>query len=220
MKNSLLNLLTIHHTFNQLKAGLQRPLPGISAFAPLSIRQSRLNQPIPNDARQSAVCLLLYRDKNALKLVYILRSIREDDSHSGQISFPGGAAEDQDSSLEHTALRELYEETGIHIDSQHILGKLTPLFIPVSNFYVHPYVAGIDYKPSTLLQASEVQDIFSIDIKILQTLKVMKKTMHVRGLRLKDVPYFDLLGKTLWGATAMITNEFIQILQAADMDYD
>ena len=85
--------------------------------------------------------------------------------HSGQLSFPGGAEEPGDEGdLLTTALRECREEVGVAVHTSRVLGPLTPLFIPPSQFWVHPFVAWSPNTPAFLLQATEVADVLLLPL--------------------------------------------------------
>ncbi len=106
-----------------------------------------------DECRSAAVLILLYPDKDHLRTVFMKRN-EYDGPHSGQISFPGGMFEKVDLDLEQTALRETEEEIGVDAGKIDVLGRLTPLFIPVSNFCVTPYVGWITGQPDFSLLIS------------------------------------------------------------------
>ena len=133
--------------------------------------------------------------------------------HSGQIGFPGGKYEEIDKNLEATALRESHEEIGIQEQDVQIVGRLSDLYIPVSDFLVHPFVGYLDYAPMFVLQENEVKDILEVDFELFFLPKILKK-MDYRineKMTLRDVPYFDINGHVVWGATAMILGELLAI---------
>ena len=170
----------------------------------------------PPEARAAAVMLTLFPKQDKWNLLLIKRKTIHGDRHSGQIGFPGGKFEPTDGTLIQTALRETEEEVGIDRSEIQVLGPLTDLYIPVSNFVVQPYVGVLQHRPSYRLQSSEVSRIFETPIrKFLEpdTRKITDIKVG-EGLSLKNVPYFDLEGEVLWGATAMILSEFLQIIQS------
>lgn len=169
------------------------------------------------DAKQAAVMLLLYDNPTeGLSTIYIKRPSRNpNDKHSGQVSFPGGQVEAQDISLEDTALRETEEELGISRTQIEVLGPLTSIYVFVSNFNVLPYVGYLHGIPTYNVQESEVDYPISVSIeKLLQQRPPRRKDLKVGNNSLKKVPYMDVNGDTLWGATAMMTSEFLDIYQA------
>ncbi len=170
-----------------------------------------------NPVLAGTLCLLFpsATDPNALDFSLIERtSLYPNDPHAGQISFPGGKMEDSDKNIEETALREAHEEIGINATDVTILGRLSQLFISVSNYLVHPHVGYLDYRPSFTLQESEVASILTPSLNsLLNPDNIKHRDIAVRGMTLKGMPYFDLEGKVVWGATAMMLNEFRIILQ-------
>lgn len=141
------------------------------------------------------------------------RSNNPNDRHSGQISFPGGKYEQEDVNYEATALRETEEEVGVDQGKIEILGSLTDLYIPVSNFQVFPYVGMTEETPEFELQTSEVSSILEVPFEQLTDpgivgVKDLKIGSH---LTLKGVPYFDVQEHVVWGATAMMLSELLEV---------
>ena len=204
----------ISEFYSSLRVSLRTPLPGVDAQLQLAIVGRRVFATTPHTAKQAAVCAVLYPSDNELRLAFIQRTTHDKDHHSGQISFPGGQVEPQDETIEDTAIRELLEETAIDISKSQVLGALTSLYIPVSNFEVHPFVIGLDEKPTVLKQESEVADIFGFDLNQLLDLSIKYKQISGSGFTIPSAPYFDLDGRTLWGATAMMTNELLEAIRS------
>lgn len=168
----------------------------------------------PTNAVDSAVLVLLYPNNNSLHSVLMQRPSYPG-VHGGQVSFPGGKRELEDNSLEETALRESHEELGIVPDEVKIIGKLSKLYIPHSNYMVHPYVGYSNKKPEYVLEASEVDEAidYSVD-KLVDHNYRKEKKMHLKFGEI-DVPYFDINQKVVWGATAMMLSEFAEVLKRA-----
>ena len=201
----------------KLKQTLLSGLPGLDQqmkMAPLGER--RYSSVVPDDVRRAAVMMLLYPDNGAWHILYIKRSSdNPNDKHSGQISLPGGKLETTDKDMLDCSLRETFEEIGIPAASVNVIGALTPLYVFVSNFLVDPFLGYLNEKPTLKLQKSEVAEVLHIPIKhLLDKNTVKSKEIQVRNITLKDVPYYDLNGHTLWGATAMITSEFLKIYES------
>ncbi|MEM6699535.1 MAG: CoA pyrophosphatase [Bacteroidota bacterium] len=168
----------------------------------------------PDKVQVASTLLLFYRKEGAWYFPLIQRtSSNPNDRHSGQISFPGGKREEADLDLEMTAVREAEEEIGVPAKDIMILGRLTRLYIPVSNFMVHPFVGYLSYVPNFVRQQSEVVEVLEIPLSELRNPATRKKKeiKLSQGIRLKDVPYFDIQDKTIWGATAMILSEFLEV---------
>lgn len=134
--------------------------------------------------------------------------------HSNQVGFPGGRLEIFDKSLEHTALRETEEEVGIPKEEVEIVKKLTKLYIPPSNFWVHPYVGLIEKTPNLVPQISEVEKILEINIdEFLDEKNLIKQKLSTSYANNIEVPAFSLNGHVVWGATAMMLNELKELLK-------
>lgn len=200
-----------------LKSEIKKSLPGTDIQWQMA-SSDRMIKDFPRvpgpDAREAAVLILLYADKNSVYTVLMQRH-NYDGIHGGQISFPGGKKESSDEDLIQTALREAKEETGIGPAVTDVIGTLTPLFIPVSNMNVTPVVAWIKEKPVFKHQPEEVAFLFDADIKRLLDPSVIKtKPFEIRGENY-TIKYFDYDGNVIWGATAMILNELLAIINRA-----
>lgn len=165
---------------------------------------------IPSDARPSAVLCLLFPINSELNIL-LMKRVADKSAHSGQISFPGGKKEPFDADLKVTALREAQEEVGIISSEVDIIGGLTPLYIPVSNFHVYPYVAFSQTNPEYNINKDEVAT--TLEIPLATLLHESRKTVvdvtspampgvlrRVKAYQLED-------GTIIWGATAMIISE-------------
>ena len=197
-----------------LEERLKHPLPGFHVQEKLepATRKLLARFPLPDKPpRESAVLILLYYENNDFHTVFIRRNQYEG-VHSGQIAFPGGKMEKEDPSHEHTALREAWEEIGLPMDSVKVLGHLSPLFIPPSNFNVQPVIGytnkAIDFKADRI----EVAEIFTVPLQsLIDSSNQKKETIVVKdGLQI-EVPCYVFDSKIVWGATSMILSEFIEI---------
>ncbi len=180
-------------------------------MAPVT-RLNELKSPSGNNARNSAVLILFYPRNNQINLVLIKRSI-DNSVHSGQISFPGGKVEEDDHSLTHTALREANEEIGIISESVKIIGNLSKLYIPPSNFDVYPIV-GVTHSTPVFKSNHEVQKILEISLGTLinPDICTYKKIQHRTGNEFV-VPCYYIQGEIIWGATAMVISELLDVLK-------
>ncbi len=204
---------------SKLTALLAVDLPGKEA----QLKMSRFGRPtsVNEDHRVAAVLLLLFPKEESIHFVLTKRTSKyPGDIHSGQISFPGGSQESNEVELYQTAFRETHEEIGVSSDKLMLLGKLTELYIPVSNFMVHPFVAYIDHQPFYTPQIEEVDEIIeaSIDLLIDPRTTQFKDIKIKNGLVLKDIPYFNIYDHVVWGATAMMLNEFKEIIEQIKLD--
>jgi 8-oxo-dGTP pyrophosphatase MutT (NUDIX family) len=137
--------------------------------------------------------------------------------HSGQISLPGGLYKHSDEDLKYTALREANEETGIEIKDVNMLGKLTSLYIPVSNIQVFPYVGVSKRRPVFKPDPFEVKYIIETPLSHLLDSENQKHKIMQIGENEIEIPYFDMHGDHLWGATAMIMSEFLEVVKQVGM---
>lgn len=137
----------------------------------------------------------------------LIRRVVDGFAHSGQVALPGGRVEEGET-VEEAALREAEEEVGLTRSGVVVLGKLSPLPIPVSGYLVNPVVGVLDTEPRWRAQPGEVEEIFTASVHDL--INGTNRTTEIRhfGERPYSVPYFDFKPHKVWGATAMIMAEF------------
>jgi len=199
----------------KLKIRLNQPLPGATAQDQMRARRSSgesisfTHHGLP---KQGGVALLLYQHRGSWYFPLIKRK-QYQGIHSGQISLPGGKMEPGDLSLAETALRESREELGLSLNHQQIVGNLSELYIIASHFNILPVVALMDSKPSIKPDLREVEYTItaSVDQLLLQDIKQQKELL-VRGYDI-SAPFFDVENQVVWGATAMIINEFLTLVK-------
>jgi 8-oxo-dGTP pyrophosphatase MutT (NUDIX family) len=170
---------------------------------------------VPAGLRQAAALVLLYPHAESAHLPLTVRgdALRH---HTGQVSLPGGAV-DEGESIEVAALREAAEEVGIAPAAVEIVGRLTPLPIPVSGFLLHPVVGVAFERPVFEPAVDEVARLLEVPVARLRdpaTIDWESRTF-VRGGEpvAVDVPFFALDGEKVWGATAMVLAELIAALE-------
>jgi 8-oxo-dGTP pyrophosphatase MutT (NUDIX family) len=164
----------------------------------------------------SAVMLVLFPSQSSVQILLILRNAGRE-IHSGQVAFPGGSREVNDLDLLQTALRETHEETGINPGEIVPIGGLTNLYIPVSNFMVHPFTGYLKSEPVFDPNPAEVAGIIHLDIKDLMQNQIRKSGIFSGKSGIKfEAPYFDVNGYKVWGATAMILSEFREMALGID----
>lgn len=192
---------------------MRKQLPGKSSHLRM-LPSARLGEffPIPSHARKSSVLIPLFMKNDGIYTLLILRP-EYDGVHSGQVSFPGGRFTEQDICLENTALREAMEETGIQPSDVDLLGGLTELYIPPSNFIVNPFVGYYRGNASFVPDHREVARIVEVDIRELMGNKNIKtKDIRIQNGMVFRTPYYNIEGLTVWGATAMIISEFSELV--------
>ena len=202
----------------QLKQRLQQPLPGVTShlkMAPANRVQefNNLNNIIPL-AKNSAVLILLFPENGKLKTVFIRRSVY-DGVHSGQISFPGGKVETTDKDFEATALRETFEEIGVKPEAIEIIGQLTDFYISPSNFLVKVFAGYTLQKPAFIPDKKEVQSILEVDIdEFFDSNNIAEKEFYSTSRKTAVfAPCYLVNGLEIWGATAMMLSEMLDILK-------
>lgn len=196
-----------------LRIQLSQPLPGLQAqriMAPVGRPDiNRAMTEYQGDIKKSGVLLTLLKLESEITFTLMKRN-SYDGHHSDQISIPGGRFEPEDQNLEATALREFEEEMGIPRNKLNSIGRLSPVFIPPSGYYVEPYIAFSERAPNFKIDPKEVEEVLSIPIRDLLN-ENLKTTAHVqtspKGFEMK-APAYILGGHIVWGATAMILAEF------------
>ncbi|QJW90092.1 CoA pyrophosphatase [Spirosoma taeanense] len=204
---------TSFQTFTEhLRQRLQEPLPGEAAHQKMaSTARYRLGIRPNERTRRSAVLICFYPYQNSIYLPLILRP-QYDGVHAGQMAFPGGRMERIDENLTRTALREAQEEVGIRVSDVKVLGLLTELFIPPSNFYVQPVVGVLPYRPDFYPDPHEVEAVVEVDLQtLLDETIVGDSQIEVRGVMV-DAPFYQIEGYRVWGATAMMISELLMVM--------
>lgn len=199
-----------------LEERISRPLPGEDAqykLAPFK-RKEEEQMFLKKGAkpRNSAVLIILYPHKEQIHVPMIIRTVYEG-VHSGQVGLPGGKFEKGDDELINTALRETSEEINVEIKKSDVIGQLSTLFVPVSNYMIHPFVSWIDHKPEFIPEEKEVQKVLEIPLDYLKQAQNREtrniKTANGYSIKAPGIPLGD---DFLWGATAMIISEFLEII--------
>jgi 8-oxo-dGTP pyrophosphatase MutT (NUDIX family) len=197
----------------RLQHRLQHPLPGLDAQMRMAPPIRGRNPKIPADVRHSAVLILLYLHEDRWYLPFMRRA-EDGRVHGGQVSFPGGRHEPEDPDFTYTALREAQEEIGLPPEQVEVLGPLTELYIPPSNFMVYPRLGVMSKRPDFVPDAREVAEIIEVEVEEL-------RQEHIRGIHQVDVfggnlieaPGYTVHGKHLiWGGTAMMIAEVLALI--------
>lgn len=172
---------------------------------------------LPPGLRDAAGLLLVYPHQGAWHVPLTVRAsaLRH---HTGQVSLPGGRV-DPGESMEETALREAAEEVGLDGSAVEVVGRLTPLHIPVSGHLLHPVVAIASTRPVFRIAEAEVDRLLEVPMERLRQADVVRWEQRVRERPpavLMDVPYFEVEGAKVWGATAMVLAEFLVLTEGLD----
>jgi len=200
----------------EIENALKRPLPGKKAqfiMAPGYRPDYELAEVMKFNPRIGGVLLLLDPSGNEMKVVLTLRK-QYDGTHSGQMSFPGGKQEPTDADLTQTALRETNEEIGIAPNHIRVIGRLSELYIPPSNFLVYPSVGVMKEEATFKKQDDEVEEIVEIPLSFfLDKNNRVTTKIKVMGNSTVDVPAYVYDRYTIWGATAIMMSEFVYLLK-------
>lgn len=204
---------------HRLKLELRKELPGKVVQYRMAPSE-RVHNVFPsekNNLTQTGSVLILIFPKNKKINIVLIQRATYPGVHSDQISFPGGKFEKGDKDLIGTALRETKEEIGASVKDIRILGTLTPVFIPVSNIEVYPVVGCISYKPVFKPDKTEVKSIIETPLDYLLRPDIVKKKTTVIQNTNIQIPYFNFNGRHIWGATAMILSEFLEIIKRNEL---
>lgn len=191
-----------------LRKELMKPLPGEKGQEGMA--PEFRGKVTPNtDPVPAAVMILLFPIKNDAGMVFIKRNTYNG-PHSAQVSFPGGAWEAGDGSLVDTAIRETREELGITEDID-LLGSLTRLHIPISNYLVTPFVGWLKERPVFKPDSKEVLYVIESSLgELFDPGNILSERWEQHG-RTIVAPYYQVGKEKVWGATAMMLCEFLQV---------
>lgn len=205
----------------KLQSKLALPLPGEKAqmyMAPSSRRVPAFYINKSKSQRMSSVMIMLYLENGKWKFPLIQRP-KNSGVHSGQMALPGGRMEEFDSNRIMTAIRETREEIGVETGNIVVLGVLSELLIQASQNTVLPVVSYLPGKPDFKPDPAEVDSIHVVSLGDLLDEGRRKVTdIPVTENITIEAPYYDVAGKIVWGATAMILSEFLHILRELDTD--
>jgi 8-oxo-dGTP pyrophosphatase MutT (NUDIX family) len=212
-----LSKLSYNHFITNFRKLRFDNLPGIESHLKMapSIRETDIRlMGVGKNPILSAVMILIYPNLNGLASLVLIRRTKYGGTHSGQVSFPGGRYDTTDQSLTKTALRETYEEIGVEENQIDIIGRLTDLYIPPSNFMVSPFMATTKTTPTFLPDPKEVASLIEVEVNdLFDPTKRGTDRISLQEGTVLETPCFFLNGNVVWGATAMILNEFLDHYQ-------
>ena len=205
--------------FDQLMVSLvgrlHRPLPGSIAHEPLrAIATGEVKPAFEHSSppKPGSVLILLYPEENQIKFPLTQRA-EYAGAHSGQISLPGGKAEDGET-IEQTALREGKEEIGVQPTEIEVIGRLSEFYVIPSNFMVTPVVAFQRSKPIFIPDPVEVVRVLEGNLEdLLRDDAVKVKEILAARIYSLSAPHFLIQNEIVWGATAMMLNELRTVLR-------
>ncbi|MGG8498045.1 NUDIX hydrolase [Tenacibaculum sp. TC6] len=163
--------------------------------------------------KQAAVLALFYPDEYNRTNFLLTQRASYKGTHSAQISFPGGKVDNQDNTLEETALRETDEEVGVTTNEITIIRQLSDTYIPPSNFLVAPFMGFCEHKPS-FIPNNEVANIIEVLVEdLLDDNNIISVPMNTSYMQNIEVPCFKLNDYIVWGATAMMLSEIKDLIK-------
>lgn len=181
------------------------------------VLQARQSQELTIPGRRLAAVLVpLYCHDGDYGVIFTKRSDRMV-HHRGQIAFPGGGHEPHDPSLEHTALRESSEEIGLRPDHVRVLGQLDDLLTSNSNYLVRPYVGAIPYPYAFTLDRRETASVIEVPLRFLRENNPPSQIVREHEGRVVQSFFFDYEEHIIWGATAKIIKQFLDLLDQAKL---
>jgi len=162
--------------------------------------------------KKAAVMALFYPGACSETLFLLILRADYDGTHAAQIGFPGGKYEKNDLELKTTALRETYEEVGVHMEEIIVKKQMTDIYIPPSNFIVSPYLGIIESTPQFKTN-EEVDEIIEVKLSdLLDESFIATKNLTTSYMEKIDVPCFELNNHIVWGATAMMLSEIKDLI--------
>jgi 8-oxo-dGTP pyrophosphatase MutT (NUDIX family) len=198
-----------------LAARLVKPLPGHAAHDIMRAKPNgsvipQFNHKLP--PKPGSVIILLTEQQHEIVFPLIKRPTYAG-THSGQISLPGGKAEEGENEID-TALREGFEEIGVPASYVDVVGKLSEFFVVPSNFMVTPIVGVLKQPFDFVKDDREVERILTCSLKELLDVNAQKeKEILAAGRYAMWAPHFEIDNEIVWGATAMMLNELRTILK-------
>ena len=193
-------------------------LPGEAAHEKLAprfrVQELQKMEIEQRNPRHAAVLAVFYPGRNNQTYFILILRKTYPGVHSNQIGFPGGRVEKADRNLEQTAIRETEEEVGIPAGEIEILAKITPLYIPPSNFWVQPFLGCTRATPELIPQEEEVEAILEVNLDdLLHDSCLTTRSLSTSYAKEVEVPAFLLEGQVVWGATAMMLSEMKDLLK-------
>lgn len=207
------NIMCVHPFYHYLQQRLIKDLPGRDAQLKMSPVPLDPDVVLPREKKENAhpsgVLIPLYPDMDQnLKVILTLRT--DTIRHAGQISFPGGRSNPEEP-LRETALRETEEEIGIDRGKVSIAGSITPLYLHRTENQITPFVGFFDEEPEMSRNPYEVEEIITVQLEELSSgIKLVRERWDLPELSM-EVPYWKIHRVPLWGATAMMMSELLEL---------
>jgi 8-oxo-dGTP pyrophosphatase MutT (NUDIX family) len=207
----------IKQCLETLERRLRGPKPGLASqlkMVPGHRRDDQTYQEFADTCNQAGILVLLYPRQGRLHVVLTRRTANVA-HHQAQISFPGGHRDSHETVLE-AALREAEEEIGVPPSSVRILGTLTPLYVRPSNYCIYPVVATAGSRPDFRPSPHEVAEVLEVPLDHLRDEQYVRREIWPLGDLKMSIPFYFYQGHKIWGATAMIMAELLDLLGEND----
>jgi len=198
-----------------IKEALSLPKPGLKSQL-IMVTDPRPGHKtyseMKNKCKKAGVLILFYPKQNELFLI-LTRRTELVQYHPNQISFPGGQCEPNEDPFE-AGLRETQEELGIPPDKIKIIGQLTPLYIPPSNYCIYPAVGILDKLPTYKPRQKEVAEVIEVPlVHMLDSRNTIREIWKLKNRKVK-VPFYLYKNHKIWGATAMVLAELLDVIRS------
>lgn len=174
------------------------------------LRGPAVDRPKKN-GRRSAVLVAIY-DGEAGPTTILTRRPQHMRKHAGEIAFPGGAVDDTDESLWHAAIREAHEEVALDPALSRQVGMLDRFVTGASFSLVQPFVAALDEPPELTASPDEVEVILHVPLHELADAATYRVEEWFWDNEWRDMHFFDLVGDTVWGATALMLQNLLDVV--------
>jgi 8-oxo-dGTP pyrophosphatase MutT (NUDIX family) len=207
-----------------IKKNLKTKLPGIRSWNRMAVKpvndnnivneriiryEELLSEEKSNEMKQAAVLICFFKKDGEYHIPLIRRPMHEK-NHPGQIALPGGAREKKET-LANTSLREAFEEVGIIPENVEIIGKMTPLPVPVSKYLISPFIGVTRQEPKWNINKQEVDELIILKFRdLIESDKGYYEDWKLNGNMLR-VPIFKVMNKDIWGATAAVLSELLDL---------
>jgi 8-oxo-dGTP pyrophosphatase MutT (NUDIX family) len=163
----------------------------------------------------AAVLLPIYESEGEYYILFTKRTEKLM-YHKGQICFPGGGCHQEDETPLDTALREAFEEVGLRPEDVEVLGELDKMCTATSSFLITPFVGVIPYPYEFTVSADEIDELIEVPISaLLDERNYYEKLQDYQGIPYMG-SFFDYEGKVIWGATAKILRQFLDLVFSED----
>ena len=189
----------------------QKDLPSIIREILSARSLKRISDGLPA-YKHAGVLIPLLEEDGVYKVLFTRRTDKVE-HHKGQISFPGGSVDEEDRSVEETALREAREEIGLKTEEVEVLGRIDDALTLTSKFIVHPFIGLVPYPYDFAINTGEVESLIRVPLDIFrpENLEVKREYVKFEGVTYRS-PAYEYNDNLIWGATARIMENLMDII--------